>query len=271
VTGNTSRHRNWSYTNFDTNKIINHLIILFHVYQKERCPTSNKEHFQGYFQLKDPKNLSWIKNNIDEKCHFEAAKGNCKSNIAYCTKEESRIDGPWTIGKPKSEQGKRNDLLSIKQMIDDKKSDFEIAQEHFGSYIRYHKGFRAYRDLLLNKRDGKTMPNIFLITGKSGCGKTQYVYEKHGIDNVYEVIDIKWWDGYEQQPAILFDEVSFYSRSKNEWLKILDRWPHKVQRKGGMLELNSPFIYLINSEREEIDNFLEHDDIRRRITKVIEL
>jgi len=30
--------------------------------------------------------------------------------VGYCSKEDTRIEGPWTIGEPKGQQGKRNEI-----------------------------------------------------------------------------------------------------------------------------------------------------------------
>lgn len=52
-----------------------------------------------------------------------------------------------------------------------------------------------------------------------------------------------WWDGYEQQEAIIIDDFD------GKWpyrdlLRLLDRYPYQGQYKGGYVKINSPYIYI---------------------------
>jgi len=52
-----------------------------------------------------------------------------------------------------------------------------------------------------------------------------------------------WWDGYEQQEAIIIDDFD------GKWpyrdlLRLLDRYPYQGQFKGGYFKVNSPYIYI---------------------------
>lgn len=72
------------------------------VFQKERCPTTGREHYQGYLFLEGHNGLS--RNTLLRRlpcltsAHLESAKGSPRDNREYCTKEESRIEGPWEFG-----------------------------------------------------------------------------------------------------------------------------------------------------------------------------
>lgn len=74
----------------------------FVVFQKERAPTTLREHYQGYLFLEGHNGLS--RNTLFARipclkgAHLEPARGTPGDNVAYCTKEETRIEGPWTFG-----------------------------------------------------------------------------------------------------------------------------------------------------------------------------
>lgn len=71
--------------------------------QKEKCPESAKEHFQGFVMLNKPMRYSAIKTLLScESAHLEKTKGSPIQAWEYCEKEDTRVDGPWSFGdKPK--------------------------------------------------------------------------------------------------------------------------------------------------------------------------
>ena len=49
------------------------------------------------------------------------AKGSPEQNRKYCTKDDTRIAGPWERGEmPASGQGKRNDIIKVVNHIKEK-------------------------------------------------------------------------------------------------------------------------------------------------------
>lgn len=71
-----------------------------YVFQLEQAPTTNRLHIQGYVEFKNKKTLSGVKNVIDKTTHWEQAKRDADTNYAYCTKEDTRVKGPWVKGFP---------------------------------------------------------------------------------------------------------------------------------------------------------------------------
>lgn len=56
-------------------------------------------HAQVYIVMTSPVRPSFIKNLYnDQTLHVEICRGNHDQCKAYCSKEESRFEGPWTIG-----------------------------------------------------------------------------------------------------------------------------------------------------------------------------
>lgn len=94
--GNTkTRRRKWVFTlNNYTLEDIEQLNGVFKIFTKrflfqEETGENGTPHLQGCFNLNKSKYLSWLKNNIHEKAHFEPMN-NEEASYDYCSKEETR-------------------------------------------------------------------------------------------------------------------------------------------------------------------------------------
>lgn len=241
VTGNTkavtsrkiARQRFWCFTEFQENdyeKIFSSEKIRYLLVGKEICPTTNKVHWQGYVQFYKPERLTAIKKLFNSKqIHLEICKGSVESNVRYCKKEKNFIE----YGQV-SFQGKRNDLVDIQEKLEAEVPMIDIAREHFGDFVRYHKGFEKYRELLQKEksRDFRSV-EVEVISGPTGQGKTRRALYENG-DSVYKIEgdNLQWWDGYEGESTIVIDE---YSNQINvtKLLNILDGHRLRLSIKGG--------------------------------------
>lgn len=71
------------------------------VFQEERCPTTGRIHIQGYLHRNLDATLSAWKRIIGaDRVHIARARGDAQANRTYCTKEASRLRGPWEFGTP---------------------------------------------------------------------------------------------------------------------------------------------------------------------------
>lgn len=269
------RHRNWVFTLYDVTAHPNFgNSCKYYVYQLEICPTTGRQHFQGYIQLENPKGLGGMKL-INKHAHWEPRWGTHEQARNYCRKDESRVQditervGPWEAGTPSIEQGKRNDIHRAVDLIREGKSNEDMAEETPEIIMKYHRGIEALRGAMRKHRHGE-MPEVCIIYGPSGSGKTHYVYEKHGWDNVYSVTskDYKWWDGYNQHQAVLFDEAEFNMGNYSMFTQLCDQYPYQVEIKGGFVKFKSPYIYFVNSVEKKAKAFL-HGDMQRRISRIL--
>ena len=91
--------KNWVFTlnnplqNGDTLLDLLSPLTGFVVFQKEQG-AQGTIHFQGYVQWTIRKRLVAVKK-ILPTAHWEVARGTPDQCQAYCTKEETRIEGPW--------------------------------------------------------------------------------------------------------------------------------------------------------------------------------
>lgn len=260
-----ARSHNYVYTDYvDVEATWNNDEIKYDIWQQECCPTTKKLHRQGYFQLKYARDIQWLKKNICPTTHFEIARGTYEQNVEYCTKIRTSTGKIWAEWGEPTQQGSRSDLRDIYEEIKQGEAMINILERHPGSFIRYHKAFDRIKAMLMPKRT--TEPIVTLLWGEAGAGKTRFVFDKHGIDKVYKKSDSsKWFDGYMQEEAFLLDDYD-WDFKRGFLLNLFDRYPMKVEIKGGMVEFNSPYLYITCNHLPNLD-----DALTRRFHHIIEM
>lgn len=74
------------------------------MFQAEVGEETNTPHFQGYVEWKQKKTFTAAKALLGgDKVHLEARRGTQQQAIDYCSKEDTRVDGPWYHGTPKKQ------------------------------------------------------------------------------------------------------------------------------------------------------------------------
>lgn len=274
--------KDWLFTDFDvSNERVNFYKECeawnFITFQEESCPESGKLHLQGFFQLKIRKRLSTIKKIVGQAVHLEMRRGSVKDAINYCNKSESSTGRlRVTIGEPTG-QGKRKDLDEIKVMIDSGASIKEVADTHFPTWVRNYRALDRYKRMKIEEvghRDWKMENTVFY--GAAGTGKTRRVYEecKEEVANndLYPHIGGKWFDGYEGQSVVLFDDFTG-GMELGLFLKVLDRYPLTVEVKGGSCRFLAKKIFITSNLSPEewypMATKEQHAAIRRRIDKIV--
>lgn len=233
------KSRNWCFVynnppeELDLTAIFaSHPTVVYAVWQLERGEEGTP-HYQGYVQFSTQASHTHVHAYGAEvkRGHWQPARGNPEQNEVYCTKEP-RLGGPWRYGRRK-QQGKRTDLDDFAERIDSGERMRDIAGDHPGTYIRYHRGLMAYRTLR-QKPVARPDLTVICLWGPTGVGKSRWVTEAvRDKDACYIQDDEGGWMGlYCEQDIIVFDEFSglFPMRSI---LQIVDRAPATIRSKGG--------------------------------------
>jgi hypothetical protein len=239
--------KNWCFTEFDMKSYDSLQEILkdkcrYFIYQAEVCPTTGKEHIQGYIQALRSRKIGWLKKNISSKAHFEPAKGSVEDNIKYCSKEpRSRPVITWGTAKS---QGQRTDLEIVAEMVKKKTPLKAIVEEHTKTFIKFHRGIERAISILVPQRDWPT--KLIILIGPTGCGKTSAIYSEYKKEQIYDKDpDTVWFDGYVGQEVVLIDEFNG-KIPYTTMLKLSDRYPMQVQTKGGHVNF-CPRILIVTS------------------------
>lgn len=74
--------------------------VRYVVWQRERAPTSDREHYQGYVEFTKPVRVPQACSllGLPRETHFERREGTREQAREYCRKEETRVAGPWEAG-----------------------------------------------------------------------------------------------------------------------------------------------------------------------------
>lgn len=292
------RSRGWAYTVFnygsDYQDILSSINSEYHVFAEESCPTTGNKHIQGYIYFKDVKTGSaTIKTIGYEGVHVEpqGKYSSPKANRQY-------IVGPYNKnGKVKDfndkaielgelpVQGTRKDLIAFKDAIKNGLTRREAYDEYANLMACYPKMFAELRamyleDLAWSRYEAGEKPEINVIYGPTGVGKTRGIFEKYGR-NVYklEIGDgssgSTFWNGYDGQDVILIDD--FYGQLKLDYLlRILDRYPQQFNTKGGYTWRTATKIFITSNDKPEnwykgVKNEEVKSALYRRFDSVIDL
>lgn len=207
-------------------------------------------HIQGFAMFKDSMGREAFKQLLAPfKPHCEKRKGTIDQAIDYCTKEESRVTGTLPVitgscirGEKVSNKERR--LAWFKRIPTATKAElWEEAPDLFTQNVERLARVRA----ALTTPRCHAMVN-FVLVGPTGIGKTRWVYDTFGIENVYSKdAENKWWEGYEGQECILIDEYN--GQWSIEWLlKLLDRYPILGEVKNGHVQIISKFIMITTNK-----------------------
>lgn len=199
------------------------------IWQHERGSGTEHDHLQGYIAFTSAKSMRQVKGLLGERAHVEVARGSEEENKKYCSKEDTRVRGPWSFGK-EAEPGKRTDLAEIATRISGGEALGKIIGDRPDMYIKYSTGMSRLASLINPPRRDNL--EVLCIWGESGVGKTWKAYE---IDpNIYRVVygnAGSWWDGYQDQDTVLFDEFRGQI-PLTKMLQYLDKYGLRVEVKG---------------------------------------
>lgn len=269
----SGRFRNWCFTlnnyteedesfirHLEYNKQVKYLIV-----GKEKGEQGTP-HLQGFIVYHNVKKFNEVKKFLGERYHIEQCQGSIEQNIAYCSKDDEYIE----LGERPKKKGARTDIEKVKEQI---KNHVPI-DEVINSATSYQSARHAE---LLFKYQSQPKPQKRTIKwyyGPTGTGKTRQAIEE-SEDNYYITMNtLKWWDGYTGQKYIIVDDFRKDFCTFHELLRILDRYPYRVNIKGSSLWLQPTTEYIIiTSAYHPKDVYNTREDVEqllRRIDKIEE-
>lgn len=259
------RGTHWTFTSFKSSKPdFDEKTMRYMVYQKEKCPKTGKEHFQGYVQFLLKKTMTSAKKALnDEKVHLDLARADSESNKAYCTKEESRIDGPWEFGKS-ADQGTRTDLEAAAELA--MKNDMKAIEPT--TYVKFHRGLHALRNLHVTPETREI--RVTVIWGETGVGKSHMAHELAGKEAYWKPAG-QWWDDYNGEKTVVIDDFDPKENSESTVLRWMDKWPLRVPVKGGFVAYGCERLIMTSHYAPETWFPEREKEVMRRINQSIQI
>lgn len=247
--------------------------IRYLCFGEELCPSTNRRHLQGFIVYARPTLLKDANAmDFDNRAHIQVARGSTVENIEYCSK-----DGTFSEfgNRPADDSAPVSDLVA---RLEEKSTTVErIVLEMPTAYHRFGRTLERAADIILSRTVRDFAPDVYWLWGQTGVGKTREAVRIAGSDTYWwNLSDKGWQDGYTGQYGCIIDDFRG-SIPYDELLRMLDRYPYRVSRRGRM---PAPFMArvivitssmppaLVYKKRAAEDGI---EQLLRRITEVTEV
>lgn len=231
-----ARARNWcwtlnNYTEEDEVAIRAWSGSTYTLYGRELGDAQQTPHLQGYTEFSSAMRLSAVRS-LHPRIHWEVRRGTQEQASEYCKK-----DGDFVEIGCKKRQGKRTDIAQLYDKLEDgaRMADVLDLRPNYQN-IRIGEKYLSYRE------EGRSQdPIVWWLHGATGTGKTREA--RKAFPNAwFSSSSLRWWDGYDGHAAIVLDDFRRDFCTFHCLLRILDRYPFRVEFKGGSRSLIARFI-----------------------------
>ncbi len=210
--------------------------LTYYVVGKE-VGESGTPHLQAFVIFKNRARFTAVKKCFS-KAHIEPQKGTDSEAADYCKKDGDFIEVgelPDRVGGATEkrrweeiwEHAKHGDLLAIP------------AQERIRCYSTLR---RIQKDYMITPPDLSSVCGVW-FHGPSGAGKS-FTARKQFPSAYFKQCN-KWWDGYQDQPFVIIDDVDINHSCLGHHFKIwADRYSFLAENKGGAIHIRPSKIVI---------------------------
>lgn len=201
----------------------------YYVLGKEIGKECGTPHLHGFAEFTNGRRWTRL-HKVLFNAHMRPRWGSVQEASDYCKK-----DGDYVEDGTPSQQGKRNDIHAVREILDDpahrNRPMREVVRQATSmqsvrlaeTFLRYHERKRTWQ------------PAVAWYYGPTGSGKTRDAFENTKDPFIWSVC--KWWDGYDAHEHVIIDDFRKDFCSFHKLLRILDRYPETVETKGGSRQL----------------------------------
>jgi len=254
---NVTRSRSWCFTSYAKAKPIMSDKMKYLCYSPEVCPTSQRNHWQGYVYLTNPTGLKGAQKLIGPGTHMDAARGTPQENRIYCGGERYEKDGKIKDANPEfaefgrlPAQGQRTDLAdTAAAILDGSKTVEDILISDPMQYHQYGRTLQALEEVRMRKLWRTEMTQGVWRYGPTGVGKSHFAFEGYDPEThyVHPIEDKGWWDGYRQQETVIINDFRGQI-AYDVLLQMVDKWPfHVPRRHKGPIPFTSKTVIITSS------------------------
>lgn len=244
-------------------------------------------HTHLFFYCKNAVSFNTVKKRFPT-AHIEAAKGTSQDNRDYIRKEGRHIDKSITsipdtfeeFGELADDTQSKNESVcaDVLDMIKNGYSNSDIINAH-PSYISKIHDLDNTRNTIEKEKYKNEFREIeaIYIFGKSKVGKTRFVLETYGYDNVYRVTDYKNpFDNYNYEDVLFLDDFQG-EIPINDLLHYLEGYPCTLPARYNNKQARFTKVYIasnLNLDKQyqniKNKNFEKIKALLMRISKIYE-
>lgn len=174
------------------------------------------------------------------------AKGTAKENFKYCTKDESRVGGPYTFGMfPDVGQGERKDIHALRDAALTGRSFIDCASDDtlLPTLARSMRFFERMEADSKARFTDRTPPYTIFHYGPAGTGKTHCACAGIEPADLF-MFDGGFWDGYTGQSNVVLDEFGGHTLPPLALNRLLDKYPYTLNIKGRSAPCRAEHIHI---------------------------
>nr|WAE42261.1 MAG: replication associated protein [Cressdnaviricota sp.] len=259
-----SKAKRWCYTLNNPTAPLN-LDATYHIYGDE-VGESGTHHYQGFVIFKTQKRLTALKK-LSPNAHWETTRGTNIQASEYCKKDGKFVE-TGELPKEKhilgGEATKRKYEEAFAQAklgnLDEISADLRV--KHYRTFKEIQKDYMLHLPPL-----DDTCGTWYY--GHSGVGKSRRARDEH--PSAYLKQSNKWWDGYQQEDAVIIDDFDKSHACLGHYLKIwADHYEFMGETKGGQIKLRPKHIIVTSQYQiEDVwDDVETVDALNRRFRQI---
>lgn len=219
---------------------------------KEKAPETGHEHIHIYVCFNNGTRLSQTK---IRGAHLEICKGSNKQNIAYIQKGGDIID---ELGE-EPHQGSHMSVSEVMAM----KDPYDLPAQQF----RVWRDISLWNQSMTRAELYKPGVKVFYIWGKSGSGKTKFVWDHLKEDDRVDRVKYtnNFWTGVSYDSTIRiawYDDFRTTDMKPTEFVNFIDYYANNMNVKGGHVLNHYDTIFItsiFNPENIYQASFSEED------------
>lgn len=172
------------------------------------------------------------------RANIQAMEGTPEQARTYCIK-----DGDYIERGELPKQGKRNDIAEVKEAVEKGATMRELCMT-----ARNYQSLRV-AECMMKYFEQPRNEEVYIeyYYGATASGKTRMAYEKFHGQDYYVVTADKWFEGYDGQKNVIWDEFRDDSIPYRKLLQLTDRYQYRVECKGGSRQFKGTHIIFTSS------------------------
>lgn len=202
------------------------------------CGAGGFRHYQVLFTFTSKKSLRAVRTVLPATGHYELSR--CSAANDYVWKTDTRIGEPFEFGHKPIQRNSMESWDQVRSLA--QSGDLQSIPSDI--FVRYYNNLnRISADFVQPLAVVRTCS---VFWGKTGTGKSRSAWDRAGDDVYSKDPRTKFWCGYRGQRTVVIDEFRG-GIDVAHLLRWLDRYPVRVERKGGSYPLMADTFYITSN------------------------